>query len=270
MIAGVLADAPCRGNNGFCAPGTDSFVFKDFASWTWFGVHFEINKLTILVWIAVVVIAAFFLAATRRPQLVPGRAQWMAEETYGFIRKGVGEEVIGADGIRFAPYLATLFLFILITNLFGIIPVAQISPNSHIAYPAFLAGITWILYNYIGIRKQGFFAYFRGIMFPPGIPWPIYIILAPIEFVSTILVRPVTLAVRLFANMFAGHLILLVFTLGGVYLLSVHNFSRIFSAPAFLMAIVLTFLELIVQVLQAYVFVVLTASYVQGSLAEEH
>jgi F-type H+-transporting ATPase subunit a len=270
MTAAFLADPPCKGSNGFCSPSTDSFIFKPFVKWEWFGVHFEINKLTILIWIGIAAIAAFFLYATRRVTLVPSKAQWMAEETYGFVRNGIGEEVIGHDGVRFAPYLATLFVFVLVTNLFGIIPFAQISPNSHIAYPAFLAIISWIIYNWLGIRKHGFIGYFKDIMFPPGIPWPIYIILAPIEFISTVLVRPVTLAVRLFANMFAGHLILLVFTLGGIYLLSVHNFSKIFSIPAFIMAIALTFLEVIVQVLQAYVFTVLTASYIQGALAEEH
>lgn len=270
MDLAALADPACKGDNGFCPPGTESFIYKPLVSWRWFGIHFEITKITLLVWFAVVAISVLFLAATRNPKIVPGRGQWMAESTYEFVRNGVGEEVIGPEGVRFAPYLTTLFLFIVVTNIYGILPLAQISPSAHIAYPAFLAVISWIIFNWVGIRKQGAGKYFRGILFPPGIPWPIYILLTPIEFISTLIVRPITLAVRLFANMFAGHLLLLVFTLGGVYLLSVHNFSKIFSIPAFLMAILLTFFEFIVQLLQAYVFVILTASYIQGALAEEH
>jgi len=265
-----MADPPCKGDNGFCAPGTESFLYKPFVKWEWFNVHFQITKVTILVWIAVVLLIVLFLAAVRKPKIVPGRGQWMAESVYGLVRNNIAEDMIGHEGVKFAPYLATLFMFIVVTNVFGIIPVAQISPNAHIAYPAFLAVISWLLFIIAGIRKHGAWPYFRDILFMPGVPKAMYILLTPIEIISTLIVRPITLAVRLFANMFAGHLLLLVFTLGTTYLLSVHNFSKIFSIPSFILALGLTFFELFVEVLQAYVFVVLTASYLQGALAEEH
>ena len=108
-------------------------------------------------------------------------------------------------------------------------------------------------------------------MFPPGVPKPVYVLLAPIEFVSTVIVRPVTLALRLFANMFAGHLLLLVFILGGEYmLLNENTFLNLMSPFAFGMGIVLTFFEALVQVLQAYIFTLLTALYIAGALADEH
>lgn len=266
----VLADPPCKGDNPFCAPSTESFIYKPFVKWEWFGVHFQITKVTILVWIAVVLLIVLFLAAVRKPKIVPGRGQWMAESIYGLVRNNIAEDMIGPEGVKFAPYLATLFMFIVVTNVFGIIPIAQISPNAHIAYPAFLAVISWLLFIIAGVRKHGAKKYFGDILFMPGVPKAMYILLTPIEIISTLIVRPITLAVRLFANMFAGHLLLLVFTLGTTYLLSVHNFSKIFSIPSFILALALTFFELFVEVLQAYVFVVLTASYLQGALAEEH
>jgi len=171
--------------------------------------------------------------------------------------------------VRFAPYFATLFVFILLTNLWAIIPFVQISPNSHIAFPVILAVISYVLFIYQGLRRFGL-RYFRNTLILPA-PWYVQPILIPIEFASTFLIRPFTLAVRLFANMFAGHVILLVFTLGGFVLL---NSDALFLKPISLlswaMAIALTFLEALVAILQAYVFVVLTSSYLQGALAEEH
>jgi F-type H+-transporting ATPase subunit a len=196
--------------------------------------------------------------------------QWMAESIYGFARNSVAKEMIGAEGIRFAPYLATLFSFIVLTNIFGIIPGIQLSPNSHIAFPATLAVISYVLFNYIGIRRYGFGTYMKRSLIPPA-PWFVLPLLIPIEFISTFLVRPFTLAVRLFANMFAGHVILLVFTLGGFVLLNAESlFIKPVSLVSWALAVALTFLEALVALLQAYIFVVLTASYVQGALAEEH
>jgi F-type H+-transporting ATPase subunit a len=146
----------------------------------------------------------------------------------------------------------------------------QISPNAHIAFPAFLAVITYILFNWVGIKKHGFWKYLKTQLFPPA-PWPLYIILVPLEFLSTFIFRPITLSVRLFANMFAGHIILLVFTLGGFVLLASDNFFIKALAPfSWGFTIAMTIFEVLVAVLQAYVFALLTAVYLQTSLAEEH
>lgn len=233
-----------------------------------FGLDNWLTKFTLLVWTAVAVLIIFFLVAYRKPKLVPTKMQWMAESIYGFARDNVAREIIGHDGLRFAPYLATLFCFILVTNIFGIIPFIQISPNSHIAFPAVLAAISYILFIYLGIRQHGI-RYFK-IALVPNAPWFILPLLIPIEFFSTFLVRPFTLAVRLFANMFAGHVILLVFTLGGFVLFSTNALLAPVSLLSWAMAIALTFLEALIAMLQAYVFVVLTSSYIQGSLAEGH
>ena len=235
------------------------------------GTYPWITKFTALVWLAVAIIIVFFLLAYRKPKLVPTKAQWLAESVYGFGRNNVAEEVIGHKGLRFAPYLATLLVFILVTNLFSIVPLIQVSPNSHIAFPAMLAVISYVMFNYLGIRQHGFWPYIKLNLFLPGVPWPMYFLLVPIEFFSTFILRPLTLALRLFANMFAGHVILLVFTLGGFVLLQSDSlFIKPISVLSWAMAIALTFFEVLVCALQAYVFALLTASYVTGALAEEH
>lgn len=247
-------------------PGVEDFFLPSLVE----GAGPWITKITLLIWVSVALIIIFFALAYRAPKLVPGRAQWLAESLYGFIRERVAIDMIGADGVRFAPYLATLFCFVLLNNLFGIVPGVQLSANSHIAFPATLAVITWVMFIYVGIRKFGLVGYFKKTLILPA-PWFIQPLLIPIEFISTFLVRPFTLAIRLFANMFAGHIILLVFTLGGFVLLNAESiFLRPVSLVSWALAIALTGLELLVALLQAYIFTVLTSSYVQGALAEEH
>jgi F-type H+-transporting ATPase subunit a len=228
-----------------------------------------VTRFTILVWFAVGALIIFFLLAYRKPKMVPTRMQWLAESIYGFNRDNVANQMIGHDGVRFAAYFTTLFSFILLTNLFSIIPGIQISPNSHIAFPIVLAIISYVMFIYVGVRKYGAWPYIKKALVPPA-PWYVLPLLAPIEFFSTFLVRPVTLALRLFANMFAGHMILLVFTLGGFALLNSVWFLKPVSIVSFAMAVALTFLEFLVIILQAYIFVILTSSYVGGALAEEH
>ena len=266
----VLASECPPDDPGFCSPTVLEFFPKPLVEFDLIGVHFAITRITILMLIATVAVGLFFVASVRRPQMVPRKLQWMGEAGYSFVRDGIAREVIGREGLRFAPYLAVLFFFILANNLMGIIPLAQIAPTSKIAIPAFLAAITYVLFNWVGIRSQGIVPYFKEIAFPPGVPKPMYVLITPIELASTLIFRPFTLAVRLFANMFAGHLLLVIFALGTVYLLQVGNFSVVFAPVSFLMAVIMTFFELLVQVLQAYVFTVLTAAYLAGALEAAH
>jgi F-type H+-transporting ATPase subunit a len=266
-IVAVLAAEPepsPRGEIPFPPEVRDFYLPGLFGAYPW------ITKFTLLVWLAVAVLLIFFLVAYRNPKVVPTRAQWIAESIYGFTRKNVAEDMIGPEGVRFAPYLTTLLCFLLLTNIFGIVPGIQVSPNSHIAFPAVLALFSYVLFIWVGIRKHGLGRYVKHALILPA-PWYVQPILIPIELVSTFVIRPFTLALRLFANMFAGHVILLVFTLGGFVLLNLDSFFlKPVSLVSWAMAIAMTFLEALVAILQAYVFVVLTASYLQGSLAEEH
>ncbi|WP_189328968.1 F0F1 ATP synthase subunit A [Actinoplanes ianthinogenes] len=249
-------------------PSVEDFYLPSILPW---GVenNYWFTKITFLIWVAVAAIIIFFLVAYRKPELVPTKRQWIAESIYGFVRNNVAVEMIGPRGVAFAPYLTVLFMFIIVNNFFGIVPFVQISPNSHIAFPAILAAISYVMFIYVGIRHHGFVKYFKTALVPPA-PWFILPLLVPIEFFSNFLVRPFSLAVRLFANMFAGHMLLLVFTLGGFAMISANGFLAPVSILSWALTIALTFLEFLVICLQAYVFTVLTASYVQGALADEH
>jgi F-type H+-transporting ATPase subunit a len=201
---------------------------------------------------------------------VPGKLQWAAESVYDFIRNGVVGDVIGPQGLKFAPYITILFCFIFVNNFFEILPLAQMPVTSRFAFPLFLALLTWLLYNIVGIRKKGLGGYFKGIAVPPGVPKSILPLITPIELVSQILLQPFTLAIRLFANMFAGHLLLLVFFSGALYLFGGGGAGYLFGGVSFIASVLLTFFELIVIALQAYVFAILTSVYISNATAEEH
>jgi F-type H+-transporting ATPase subunit a len=246
-------------------PTVEDFYLPSILPWgdhsNWF------TKITLMLWLSVAILILYFLLSYRKPQLVPTKKQWLAESIYGFVRNNIAVDMIGREGVRFAPYLATLFCFIFLMNLWGIIPFFQISPNSHIAFPIILAIISWVMFIYLGFRKHGI-GYLKHALVPPA-PWFILPILVPIEFFSNFIVRPFSLAVRLFANMFAGHMLLLVFTLGGFAMINNNPLLTPVSILSWVMTIALTFLDFAVIALQAYVFTVLTASYIQGSVAEE-
>lgn len=252
---------------GFKGPGPKDFDLPGiFAHDSWF------TKPILIVLLVTVVLALFYWASARKAAIVPGRLQFAGESIYGFIRNDVALDAIGHQGLKFAPYLATLFSFIALNNLAGIIPLLQFPTTSHIAFPLVLAAFSWVVFLYVGIKRAGFVRYFKGVLFPPGVPWPVYILLTPLEFFSTIVVRPVTLMLRLTFNMFAGHLVLLLFVLGGEYLLK--DYGGVIGIAAgsvsILGSIVLTFFEAFVQIIQAYVFTLLTALYIGGALADEH
>jgi F-type H+-transporting ATPase subunit a len=267
-LDGVLAAEGA--GDGFQAPGLSEFYPEVVAKFSVLGIDFEITRITIILWIATLAMIAFLVAASRNAKIVPGKLQFLGEAGYSLVRDGIARDVVGPRGLPFAPFLASLFFFILANNLMAIIPLAQISPMSKFAFPLVLAAICWVLYIYIGIREQGVGKYFKDILFLPGVPKPMYILVTPIEILQNFIVRPFTLAVRLFANMFAGHMLLVVFSLGAVYLFSRDNFSIIFGPVSALMAIVMTFFELLVIFLQAYVFTVLMGTYLNGSIEAEH
>ena len=258
---------PLAEGDGFVSPGTRDFVYPGiFSHNSWF------TKPILIVLVVTALVAVLYYLSARRAAVVPSRGQFLGESIYGFVRNDIALDAIGHEGLRFVPYLATLFSFIAVNNIAGIIPLVQFPANARIAFPAVLAVIAWVIYLYLGIRRHGFVTYFKEMMFPAGIPWPVYILLAPIEFFSTVIVRPLTLTLRLTFNMFAGHLVLLLFILGGEYLLK--DYGGVVGIAAgsvsLIGSIVLTFFEGFVQLLQAYVFTLLTALYIGGALADEH
>ena len=144
--------------------------------------------------------------------------------------------------------------------------------TSHVGWAYGLAGLVWVIYNGVGIRQYGPLGYLRHVTIPPGVPWCMWSLIIPLEFFSNIIVRPITLSLRLFANMFAGHLLVLVFVLGGEYLLlqSESIVNKIAGVVSLIFSMAIFGLEIFVQCLQAYIFTVLTAQYISSAIAEEH
>jgi F-type H+-transporting ATPase subunit a len=229
-----------------------------------------ITKPILLVIFSALVIGLVFAISARKAAVVPSKMQFAGELVYGFVRKDLGQEIIGHEFKRFMPYLFSLFTFILLNNFFGIIPFIQFPSFSRISFAYVLGIIAFGVFHYVGIRKQGIVKYVKDIMFMPGVPKPVYILLTPIEIATFLVVRPLTLALRLFANMFAGHLLLMIFFLGGEHLLQGAIAMKAVGIFAFGMGIALTFFEFLVQCLQAYIFTLLTALYIAGGLADEH
>jgi F-type H+-transporting ATPase subunit a len=258
-----MSDLVLAAGAGFEAPGNQDFVFP--------GIVGGFTKPMALVILSVILVAAFFLVTSRRRALVPAKSQFAGEMAYGFVRDSLARDTIGVEGLRYAPYLTTLFFFVLVNNIFGVIPFLQFPSMSRIGFPAGLALITWLVFNFVGVRRKGIGPYLKEIMFPPGVPAWIAPLVAVLELFQVLITRPLTLGLRLFANMYAGHLLLLVFILGGEYMLTEGTGALPFLSPfAFLMGIVMTLFEALIQVLQAYIFVLLTALYIAGALADEH
>ncbi|HSE72198.1 MAG TPA: F0F1 ATP synthase subunit A [Nocardioidaceae bacterium] len=235
-------------------------------------MYLGVTKPMIQIVLAAALVFWFLYAASKQRAMVPGKLQYAGEGAYGFVRNSIGRDIIGSqDFMRFVPYLVALFLFILLNNFFGSIPFIQFPTFSRSGMVYGLAALSWVVYNAVGIKKHGFVGYFKLQSVPAGIKGPMLLLLVPLEFMSNILVRPVTLALRLFANMLAGHLLLILFALGGEYLL-LHGATLVkpVGILAWLLFIAISFLELLIQFLQAYVFVLLNAMYISGALADEH
>jgi len=265
-LGGVLA----AGESGFKAPGLGEFYPATLFHFSVIGIDFQITRITFIMWGATLLMIGLMVATVRKPQIVPGRLQFLGESGYSLVRDGIARDVIGPKGLPFAPFLSALFFFILANNLMSIIPFGQISPMAKFAFPLLLALICWVMYIWVGIREQGFVRYFKDILFMPGVPAYMYILVTPIELLQNFIVRPFTLAVRLFANMFAGHMLLVVFAVGATYLFSLGGIWYVVGAASALMQIVMTFFELIIIFLQAYVFTVLMGTYLNGSIEAQH
>ncbi len=229
------------------------------------GIDISLTNSALWMLIATSVIMFFFFLATRRASLIPGRVQSAAEVVYEFVADLV-RDTIGSEGRKFFPYVFTLFIFILAANLLGLLPSIPGAPHefhtftttSHLIVTLALAMVTITIVVVYGFMKNGlkFFKLFA----PSGLPIYMYPLIVPIEVIS-FLSRPISLAVRLFANMFAGHIILKLFAGFVVSLLAAEGVIKIFGIAPFLGAVAVTALEFLVAALQAYVFAVLTCIY---------
>ena len=229
-----------------------------------------LNRESLLIFLIVVVLSVLLIVATSRAQLVPRGLQNIVESTYEFLRRDIVLGVMGPEGEKYGPYLVSLFLFAFLASALEVVPVLQFPTTSRMAIPAMLAMISWGIYNWAGVRAHGLGGYLKSVAFPPGVrPRAIYVLVTPIEVIAALFLRPITLAIRLFANFFAGHLLLLVFVIGTAYVLQ--NGATIAFAPIALAAsVAIIGLEIFIAAVQAYVFALLTAAYVRLASAEEH
>jgi F-type H+-transporting ATPase subunit a len=193
------------------------------------------------------------------------------EAVYGLVRNGVARDLIGSkEFLRFVPLLFTLFTFILVNNLFGVIPLFQFPTMGRIGFPIGLALISWITFHVVGFRKHGFVGYWKSLV-PSGLPGGMIVPIFLLELITDLFTRPVTLALRLFGNMFAGHILIVLFNTGGWYMLTSGGILLpVAGAVTWVFGFVMTLFELLVEFLQAYVFTLLTALYIAGAVADEH
>lgn len=233
------------------------------------GIDFCVNRVILLLLLVVVAFIALFLLAFRKPKIVPGKFQAMMEMAVEFVRNQVVVQMIGPEGMRFFPFLATLFFFILLGNILEVIPGVNFPVNSRLAFPLVLAVVAWVVYNWVGIKEHGLGGYLKGVLFPPGAPKAMYVLITPIEFISVIVIRPITLTLRLTLNMFVGHLLLTLCFLGTAFLFS-NVVTATFGLFTFGLGVVLVGFEIFVAGLQAFIFAVLTASYIAGAAHPEH
>ena len=212
----------------------------------------------------------FYLGTRRKDALVPsGILQNTAESGVGFVRNQVIMQTMGADGLRYLPYLTALFFFIFFSNITEIMPFVQFPANARFGVPLLFALVTWVIYNVVGIVKQGPLTYLKNSTIPPGVPKAILILVIPIEFISTFVVRPFSLAVRLFANMLAGHLILVTFGVLCAALWAA-KVTVIIMPFSFALLVAMTGFEILVSFLQAFIFTILTAVYIGSSMHPDH
>lgn len=244
----------------------DHFIIGAAGDW------FAMDRLMFVRLLMAVIVALFFVIAFRRPKLVPTGLQNVAEMMMDFVRIHVAEEILGKkEGRRFLPVIATIFFLVFAMNIAAIIPGLNISPNARIGMPLVLALFAYIAFIYAGSKKYGFFKYVKSSVVIPNLPPALHLIVVPIEIFSTFVLRPATLTVRLMANMLAGHMVLvLLFGATNFFFWQLNGWTALSGLTLFA-SILFTLFELLVIFLQAYIFSLLTAVYIELSLhAEEH
>ena len=258
----IVAAAP----TDFEAPGVSDFwqpLFGTDGPWA-------ITRPMLLMLVAAGLIAWWLIATTRKKALVPGRGQMATEALYGVVRNGIAKDLIGSkEFLKFVPLLFSLFVVILVNNFFGVVPPFSYPTMSRIGFPIALSLIVWVVFHVVGMRKHGFLGYWKSLV-PAGLPKGMILPIFILELITDLFTRPVTLALRLFGNMFAGHILIVLFITGGWYMLTNGGVLVLAGGVTWIFAVVMTLFELLVEFLQAYVFTLLAALYIGGALADEH
>lgn len=268
MLPLVLSYFPTQGT--YMPPTIDDAHPPDIIPWmAEYGTGF--GKQMVMIVLSIILIWAFFGIAMRKPSLVPGRLQWIAESGYAFVRNGIAKDILGEKNFRqWVPLLFATFFFVLLNNLFGAIPVLQLPSFSHAGAAYAIAIIMYIVWIGVGLRHHGI-KYFKLAVVPEGVPGWILPLLVPLEIISNFIVRPLTHSLRLMATMLAGHIIVMLAGSGAEYLITQTDsiLNAGLGVAVVIGSVALYFLELLIMVLQAFVFTLLTALYIEGALSAQ-
>lgn len=265
LLAHATVDG--SGDGEFHAPTLEDFfppaiIFE--------GTWFQIDRIILIRFLVVALLLVVFWLGTRRLRIVPGRGQSVLEFAYSFVRDQIVYGALGEkEGKRFLPLLVPMFFFIVGMNITGIIPGLNLPGSSRAGLPIVLAIVAYVAFVYAGVKKHPG-AFFKNSLFPPNVPWPLYFLVTPIEFLSTFILRPITLFIRLLMNLVAGHILLVLCFSATQFFFFSGQLTGLFGVGTLAFGFVFTLFELLVAVLQAYVFVYLTAVYIQLALAEDH
>jgi len=266
----ILAAECDVANEVICAPADVNELF-DFPTIFTIG-NFEVSRTEILMIFAAFVVLILFYFGLRQQRLVPSKFGVAIEGMIGFVRDGIGRDVIGPESTKYLPYLLAMFSFLLVGNLFEVTPLINFPITSRMAIPVFLSLVTYLIFMILGFSRNHF-RYLIDTAWPKTVPIGLRWLVGLIELVSVFLLRPLTLAVRLFANMVAGHLMLtLLLGSGVIFLAAIPEIGVKGSIGLFWFALGLFMflLEVLVAVLQAYIFTLLTAIYIESSIHFEH
>ena len=245
-------------------PVSHLFQWPDFA---FEGTPLAMNKTVLIYLLALALTLGLFLLSGSKKGLVPRGISHVAEGGINFVEDSIVMQTMGNEGKKYVPFLTTMFFFIFFSNIFEVIPFIQFPANARMAVPIAMALMVWVIYNFLGVKNQGFFGYIKNSLFPPGVPKALYIIVTPIEFFSVFIIRPLSLAIRLWANMVAGHLLLVTFAVLSATLWDSTYVGAL--APAAMLTLMTGF-EILVSFLQAFIFTILTAVYMGGAIHPEH
>ena len=257
-------------NEVICAPANVTELFEFPAIFTIGG--YEVSRTEILMFLAAFIVLALFYFGLRQQRLVPSKFGVAMEGMVGFVRDGIGRDVIGPESTKYVPYLLAMFSFLLVGNLFSVTPIVNFPITSRMAIPAFLSLVTYWIFVIVGFSKNHF-RYLIDTAWPKAVPIGLRWLVGLIELVSIFLLRPITLAVRLFANMVAGHLMLtLLLGSGVIFIAAIPDIGPKGAIGIFWFALGLFMylLEILIAVLQAYIFTLLTAIYIESSIHFEH
>ena len=268
----ILASSSCDTSTDIiCAPENvlDLFKFKDAL----FSIGpFDFTRTVFLIFLAMAIVIAILFFGLRGNRVIPTKFGAAVESLVSFVKDDIATGIIGPEGTRYTPYLLSVFMLVLIGNLFEVTPFVNFPVTSSMAIPAIIAVLTWVIFVFVGFARNGF-SYFVDTVWPKSVPVALRWLVGLIELVSIFLLRPVTLAVRLFANMVAGHLMLTLLLASGVIFfgdIADIGARSIIGLPWFVFGLGIFVFEIVVAVLQAYIITLLSAVYVQTSVHPEH